>query len=109
MFSVTMNSHDFRIPSVATPRREKNSSMLEMSERRKSNARGWSCSTDWETSMMYRWLSCSLETSKGEYTRSWEEEKVCLQNVVFTQIGVDEVAVLVHSSGRDNHFCVQIG
>lgn len=61
MFSVTMNSHDFRIPRVATPRREKNSSMLEMSERRKSNARGWSCSTDWETSMMYRWLSCNLE------------------------------------------------
>lgn len=61
MFSVTMNSHDRRIPSVATPRREKNSSMLEMSERRKSNARGWSCSTDWETSMMYRWLSCNLK------------------------------------------------
>lgn len=65
MFSVTMNSHDLRIPSVATPRREKNSSMLEMSERRKSNARGWSCSTDWETSMMYRWLSCNLETFAG--------------------------------------------
>lgn len=65
MFSVTMNSQDRRIPSVATPRREKNSSMLEMSERRKSNARGWSCSTDWETSMMYRWLLCNLENMPG--------------------------------------------
>lgn len=117
MFSVTMNSQDRRIPSVATPRREKNSSMLEMSERRKSNARGWSCSTDWETSMMYRWLLCNLENMpglvlhiRGKGGEGGEtEDRVYLQNIVFTQIGMDEVAVLVHSSGRNDQFCVQIG
>lgn len=37
------------------------------------------------------------------------EDRVYLQNVVFTQIGMDEVAVLVHSSGRNDQFCIQIG
>lgn len=42
-------------------------------------------------------------------TGGQREDGVYLQNVVFTQIGMDEVAVLVHSSGRNDQFCVQIG
>lgn len=66
--------------------------------------------------MMYRWLSCNLKHAgvsihmprTGDGGKKQRTE-FYLQNVVFTQIGMDEVAVLVHSSGRNDQFCVQIG
>eukprot|EP01085_Mycamoeba_gemmipara_P003139 Mycagemm_TRINITY_DN9343_c0_g1::TRINITY_DN9343_c0_g1_i1::g.3139::m.3139 type:complete len:115 gc:universal TRINITY_DN9343_c0_g1_i1:450-794(+) len=51
--SVTKSNNSFEV-MVGTPRLPKKSVMLRQSLRRKSSACGWSCSTLWLTSMMYR-------------------------------------------------------